>query len=134
VKLVMVKSALIKLSDSHLKLVAQSSVIFEGTRELASEIPEPPPPGDPVSCIRYTGYANTKGVVERVKSQVNIGNLSFSVTPNSSRSRLSSRLSGRPLSTSTPLTSPNSSIWSHQEPPEGILHEPPPPYNMEYLR
>lgn len=122
------KSALNKLSDSHLKLASQSKIIYEGSRELTLELPDPPPPGDPLSCIRYTGYDHTKGVVEGVKNQVHLGGSSgFGSTPGSSR----------PVSTSTPLTSPNSSIWTPEPTAPHDLysqHEPPPPYNTSFLR
>lgn len=59
-KLVVVKAAITKLSESHLKLVTESKTIFEGSLELAVQVPEPPPPGDPVSCVRYSGYEHTK--------------------------------------------------------------------------
>lgn len=132
VKLVVVKAAISKLADSHLKLALQTKDVFEGVAEAANEVPDPPAPGDPVSCVRYQGYEATKGLVQRVKTQ--LGNLDGS-GGGRSRSRLSS---SRPVSTSTPLTSPNSSsLWSPNltmSPSAPPGHEPPPPYNLDYLR
>lgn len=123
------RTALTKLSRSHLTLSSQVTQIFEGNLELSNLLPEPPPPGDPLSCIRYTAYDTSKGIVDRVKRQVNID--SGNPVASSSRRR-SSEGSSRPLSTSTPVTSPHSSMWSGE--PSAPPTEPPPPYNTSYIR
>jgi hypothetical protein len=124
VKLVVVKSALNKLSDTHLRFSSETKTIVEGIRELATEVPDPPPPGDTLSCVRYTGYDRTRGIVDRVKTQVVISRANTPGTSSSSR-----------LSSTVSIRSQNSSIWSPQPtaPSEmsiSVLHqEPPPPYN-----
>ncbi|CAL8117513.1 unnamed protein product [Orchesella dallaii] len=143
VKLVVMRNSLTKLSQQHVNLGSNCKLIFEGNCELCTLLPEPPPPGDPLSCIRYTGYDQSKEVVEKVKRQVNLPD---GLSPNRRLSSNSSIRSSRPLSSSTPVSSPNtsSSMWSPEPSaprvpmysPGGASgqHEPPPPYNTSYLR
>jgi len=121
VKLVVVKSTLNKLTETQLKFSSETKTIVEGIRELATEVPEPPPPGDALSSVRYTGYDRTRGIVDRVKNNVVI---SRSNTPGNS-SRMSSTVS---------IQSRNSSMWSpNPSAPDQmsisvLSQEPPPPY------
>ena len=121
VKLVVVRSALAKLSDSHLTFSTQARVIFEGNHEITRELPDPPAPGDPLSGLRYNGHDITRTVVERVKSRVNL-NSSLFVPP------------GKPPFTSTPTHSPRQSWTPEPSAPPGGDYDPPPPYNTSVFR
>ncbi|CAG7837619.1 unnamed protein product [Allacma fusca] len=116
VKLVVVRSALAKLSESHLVMSSQSRVIFEANRELTLELPEPPPPGDPLSCLRYNGHETTRAVIERVKSQVQVNSPTNYTSP------------GQPVFTSTPTHRPTA------PPDSNAQTDPPPPYNASLFR
>lgn len=70
VKLVILRTALIKLSQAQLLYGNQIKTIFNGTNQLANEIPEPPAPGDHLSCIRYNGFNTTRAIVTHVKRNV----------------------------------------------------------------
>ena len=141
VKLVVLRAALAKLSQAHLKLAIQTKTIFEALRELSNQIPDPPPPDAHLGVTQHTRSARPRAVLERVKSQVQV----IQQSPN------------RPIPqfyTSTPVTSPTSSSslsaisstnnWASPQPsaPDTNVNmgdgysatEPPPPYNLSYFR
>lgn len=138
----MLRSALSKLSQSHVSLASQVKTIFNANNELANLLPEPPPPGDPLSCIRYTNYDAARTILDRVRLQVGSSpggdNMNDSVSSTTSSRRSSSGGSTRRLSMPVPMsgshsavTLPNTSMWSGDP---SAPNEPPPPYNTNYIR